>query len=96
MMPIAAASTLTMSVMRYSHAMGCCRTSLSRKANNTINSPIPNSHKYSRDVRTKLHSQRRAVMYASQALPRHQPPMVMVMKAVTFQAKTGASISGKK
>jgi len=36
----------------------------------------------------------KAEIYARQALPKHQPPMVMVIKAVTFHAKTGASVLG--
>src|SRR6185503_4461545 len=94
--PTRALSALMSSVIKYSHAIGCERLSLSRKDHTTINSPMPNNHKYNAVLNTRFHCQTRAVLQASQALPRHQPPIVMVMKAVTFQAKTGANCAGRR
>src|SRR5919109_698523 len=94
--PITAAAVFTTSVIRYNQAIGWARTRAFRKLKSTSNSPTPKIHRKSNEPYMRLHCQRRAVTQASQALPRHQPPMVIVIKGVTFQAKTGARDSGKK
>ena len=67
--------------------------SLSRNQRTTSTSRVAKVQRYTRTARLVAQGQFRTATHTTQALPRHQAPMVMATKAETFQANSLAAHS---